>query len=117
MKQCGKFVVASLPLNYYLVANLAAAELINSLCQAFILVYLEKESWIFGEAMCIFDEPSSGAKHVCDYKFLGHNRLMSLQSHVQQKKTKSFGNRRHYQRNTDHGLGNYAATFYHPQTR
>ena len=61
--------------------------------------------------MCIFDEPSSGAKHVCDYKFLGHNRLMSLQSHVQQKKTKSFGNRRHYQRNTDHGLGNYAATF------
>lgn len=63
------------------------------------------------------DEPSSGAKHVCDYKFLGHNRLMSLQSHVQQKKTKSFGNRRHYQRNTDHGLGNYAATFYHPQTR
>lgn len=111
MKQCGKFLVASLPLNYYLVANLAAAELINSLCHAFILVYLEKESWIFGEAMCIFDEPSSGAKHVCDYKFLGHNRLMSLQSHFQQKKTKSFGNRRHYQRNTDHGLGNYAATF------
>lgn len=106
-----KFLVASLPLNYYLVANLAAAELINSLCHAFILVYLEKESWIFGEAMCIFDEPSSGAKHVCDYKFLGHNRLMSLQSHVQQKKTKSFGNRRHYQRNMDHGLGNYAATF------
>lgn len=87
MKQCGKFLVASLPLNYYLVANLAAAELINSLCQAFILVYLEKESWIFGEAMCIFDEPSSGTKHVCDYKFLGHNRLISLQSHVQQKKT------------------------------
>ena len=39
--------------------------------------------------MCIFDDPSSGAKHVCDYKFLGHNRLMSLQSHVQQKKTKA----------------------------
>ncbi|XP_022801028.1 probable G-protein coupled receptor 83 [Stylophora pistillata] len=45
------------PFSYYLVANLAVAELINSLCQAFILVYMEKGSWIFGEAMCILVNP------------------------------------------------------------
>lgn len=45
------------PFSYYLVANLAVAELINSLCTLFIMVYMEKGSWVFGKAMCILVNP------------------------------------------------------------
>lgn len=58
--------------------NLVVVELINLLCYVFILVYLEKESWIFGEVMCIFDEFFFGVKYVCDYKFFGYNCFILL---------------------------------------
>ncbi|XP_078363266.1 neuropeptide Y receptor type 2-like [Oculina patagonica] len=40
------------PFTYYLVANLAGAEIISSLCQPFIMAYQELYSWIFGEFTC-----------------------------------------------------------------
>ncbi|KAL9982038.1 hypothetical protein ACROYT_G010824, partial [Oculina patagonica] len=40
------------PFTYYLVANLAGAEIISSLCQPFIMAYQELYSWIFGEFAC-----------------------------------------------------------------
>lgn len=40
------------PFTYYLVANLAAAEIISSLCIPFIMVYHEMSSWIFGQFAC-----------------------------------------------------------------
>lgn len=45
------------PFSYYLVANVAVAELINSLCVPFIVVYEEKRSWILGKASCILANP------------------------------------------------------------
>ena len=40
------------PFTYYLVANLAVAEIVSSLCQPFLLTYQEKYTWIFGEFAC-----------------------------------------------------------------
>lgn len=42
----------SKPFVYYLVANLAVAEIISSLCQPFLIVYQDKYSWVFGEFAC-----------------------------------------------------------------
>ena len=40
------------PFGYYLVANLAVAEMVSSVCQPFVMVYQEKYSWLFGEFAC-----------------------------------------------------------------
>lgn len=40
------------PFTYYLVANLAIAEIVSSLCQPFTMTYQEMYSWIFGEFTC-----------------------------------------------------------------
>ena len=40
------------PFAYYLVANLAAAEIVSSLCQPFIMTYQEQYSWMFGGFAC-----------------------------------------------------------------
>lgn len=45
------------PFSYYLVANVAVAELINALCVPFIVVYEEKGSWILGKTTCILVNP------------------------------------------------------------
>ena len=45
------------PFSYDLVANVAVAELINSLCIPFIVVYEEKGSWTLGKAACILTNP------------------------------------------------------------
>lgn len=42
---------------YYLVANLAVAEMVSSICQAFVMVYQEKYSWLFGEFACKLVNP------------------------------------------------------------
>ena len=41
-----------LPFSYYLVTNLAAAEMISSLCFPFYFVYDWMQAWPFGEAAC-----------------------------------------------------------------
>ena len=43
--------------SYHLVANVAVAELINSLCISIIVFYEEKESWTLGKAACILTNP------------------------------------------------------------
>ena len=45
------------PFVYYLVANLAVAEMVSSLCQPFLLAYQEKYSWMFGEFACKLVNP------------------------------------------------------------
>lgn len=40
------------PFGYYLVANLAVAEMVSSVCQPFLMVYQEKYSWLFGVFAC-----------------------------------------------------------------
>ena len=45
------------PFSYYLVANVAVAELINSLCISIIVFYEEKGSWTLGKAACILTNP------------------------------------------------------------
>ena len=40
------------PFAYYLVANLAVAEVISSICQPFVMTYQEKYTWIFGDFAC-----------------------------------------------------------------
>ena len=40
------------PFTYHLVANLAAAEIVSSICQPFIMTYQEMYSWMFGEFAC-----------------------------------------------------------------
>lgn len=40
------------PFTYHLVASLAGAEIVSSLCQPFIMTYQEMYSWIFGEFAC-----------------------------------------------------------------
>ena len=47
----------SKPFAYYLVANLAVAEIISSLCQPFLMAYQEKYSWLFGEFACKLVNP------------------------------------------------------------
>ena len=45
------------PFCYHLVANVAVAELINSLCISLIVFYEEKGSWTLGKAACIMTNP------------------------------------------------------------
>ena len=45
------------PFVYYLVANLAVAEIISSLCQPFLMAYQEIYSWMFGEFACKVTNP------------------------------------------------------------
>ena len=45
------------PFSYYVVANLAVAELINSLCIPFIVIYEELGTWIFGQMACTIVNP------------------------------------------------------------
>ena len=45
------------PFSYILVANVAVAELINSLCISIIVFYEEKGSWTLGKATCILTNP------------------------------------------------------------
>ncbi|XP_032238515.1 D(1A) dopamine receptor [Nematostella vectensis] len=40
------------PLTYYLVTNMAVAELLGSLCLPFLQIYDELKTWIFGSFMC-----------------------------------------------------------------
>ena len=40
------------PFTYHLVANLAVAEIVSSLCQPFAMAYQEMYSWVFGEFSC-----------------------------------------------------------------
>ena len=40
------------PFTYYLVANLAVAEIISSICLPFTMVYYETHSWNFGQFTC-----------------------------------------------------------------
>ena len=40
------------PFTYYLVANMAVAEIISSICLPFTMVYAETHSWIFGQFPC-----------------------------------------------------------------
>ena len=40
------------PFTYYLVANLAVAEIISSICLPFTMVYYETYSWNFGQFTC-----------------------------------------------------------------
>jgi len=40
------------PFTYHLVANLAVAEIVSSLCQPFVMTYQEMYSWVFGGFNC-----------------------------------------------------------------
>ena len=45
------------PFVYYLVANLAVAEMVSSICQPFVVVYQDKYTWLFGEFACKLVNP------------------------------------------------------------
>ena len=70
------------PFSYDLVANVAVAELINSLCISIIVFYEDKGSWTLGKAACILTNPLLVLGHVCDNKFVGYHRCLPLSSYA-----------------------------------